>query len=324
MGHSIVYRVHPGPERAFAANAPNAKDHRKRSSLSAPNRMPRPTVPSDSADCPERSLAGVRILVGRARHQASALSGRLKALGAKVIEVPLLEIRKPRSYQSLDTALRQRAKYQWLILTSVNGVDALAARIEHLGIEPHSLAHLKIAAIGPSTRERIEKLGLEVSVVPPRYVAESVVDSLRGKVKDKRVLLVRAKIARDVIPRELEKMGARVDTVAAYETIVPPASKALLGSVMSDRSQRPHVITFTSSSTVRNFVVLLAGRAHADSNQKMSLPDGVLHGIRLASIGPITSATLAEFGLRVDIEAKDYTIDGLIRAIQAKAGELHT
>jgi len=260
-----------------------------------------------------RSLAGVRILVGRARHQASALSRGLEALGADVIEIPLIEIRRPRSYKPLDTALQHLDKYQWLILTSVNGVEALAARIEHLGIEAQLLEHLKIAAIGPSTSERIEKLGFRVAVVPPRYVAESVVDSLKGKVQGERVLLVRAKVARDVIPRELKSMGARVDTVTAYETVLPASSKTRLRSLMRAAKQRPHIITFTSSSMVRNFMALLAGRSSGD--RTMRLPSQMPDTIRLASIGPVTSSTLAEFGLKADVEAKDYTIDGLIRAI---------
>src|SRR5712692_11683184 len=115
-------------------------------------------------------LAGIRVLVGRARHQASALSAGLKKLGAEVIEVPFIEIRKPRSYKPLDTALKQLAKYDWLILTSVNGVEALSARMKRLRISPKHFKHLQIAAIGPATQEEIEKLGLDVAVVPQRYI----------------------------------------------------------------------------------------------------------------------------------------------------------
>ena len=254
-----------------------------------------------------RPLAGLRVLVGRARHQASALSAGLKALGADVIEIPFIEIRKPRSYAAFDAALKQVADYDWLILTSVNGVEALAARLRRLRITIEKLGHLKIAAIGPATRREIEKLELRVAVVPPRYVAESVVESLCGKVEGKRVLLARAKVARDVIPRELRKMGARVDVVEAYETVVPESSKKRLDSVMKDPKRRPDLITFTSSSSVRNFLALLGGRGRP--------PHKVLDGIQMASIGPVTSATLRELGLPVDIEAEEYTIPGLIRAI---------
>ena len=261
-------------------------------------------------------LEGLLVLVGRARRQASALSTELRSLGAEVIEIPFIEIRPPRSYQPLDTALKQISEYDWLILTSVNGVEALATRMRRLKIAPAELAHLRIATIGPATRSAIEKMGLEVSVVPPKYVAESVVDSLRGKVKTQRVLLVRAAVARDVIPRELRKMGATVDVVEAYETVVPESSKRKLQSVMEDSKRRPQMVTFTSSSTVRNFVALLGGRGRPPHKTPPHTTN-LLDGVRLASFGPITSATLREFGLPVHVEAEEYTIAGLTRAIAA-------
>jgi uroporphyrinogen-III synthase len=253
-------------------------------------------------------LAGTRVLVGRARHQASALSLGLKKLGADVIEIPFIEIRRPRSYKPLDSALKQIAKYDWLVLTSVNGVEALSTRMKRWKIRLSSLQHLRIAAIGPATAKEIEKLGLTVAVVPKRYVAESVVESLRGKVAGKRVLLARAKVARDVIPRELRKMGARVDVVEAYQTVVPASSKRRIQAVMKDPMRQTDVIAFTSSSTVRNFVALLGGRGRP--------PHTALDGIQFASIGPVTSATLREFGLTAHVEAKEYTIPGLIQAIR--------
>ena len=252
-----------------------------------------------------KPLAGVRVLVGRARHQASVLSAELKKLGAEVIEIPFIEIRPSRSYKLFDAALGRIAKYDWLILTSVNGAEALQARMKLLRIRPAEFAHLQIAAIGPATRDALTCMALKVAVVPERYVAESVVKSLRGKVKGKRVLLARAKVARDVIPRELRKAGARVDVVEAYETVVPSGSRNKLRSLMDNPARRPHVITFTSSSTVRNFLGLLRGRKR----------NVLAENIRLASIGPITSSTLRECGLQVDIEAKEYTIPGLVRAI---------
>lgn len=250
-----------------------------------------------------RTLSGVRVLVGRARHQAGALSAKLRAEGASVIEIPFIEIRKPRSFKPLDTALRAIGEYDWLILTSVNGVDPLWERMAALGIRPHDLKHLWIAAIGPATRNAIEQGGLKVNVVPKEYVAESVVRSLRRRIQGKRVLLVRAKVARDVIPLELRKAGATVDVVEAYETVVPQFSRIRLRRLLKNQNRRPHLITFTSSSTVRNFVQLRgAGRARID-------------GIRMASIGPITSATLREVGLPVDIQAAEFTIPGLVGAI---------
>jgi uroporphyrinogen-III synthase len=271
----------------------------------------------------KRPLSGQRILVGRARHQASVLSSGLRKLGAEVLEIPFIEIRKPRSYRPLDTALRNLHDYDWLILTSVNGVDALWGRLKKLRLTKRRLQHLKIAAIGPATKKAIEQRGLKVSVVPKQYVAESVVESLSSKVQGKRVLLARAKVARDVIPRELRRLGAQADVVEAYETIVPKSSKARLRAVLEDPNRRPDVITFTSSSTARNFVALLEpvwrGPALSESRRgpRPLKSDSPLKCIRFASIGPVTSSTLRELGLPVDIEAKQYTIPGLIKAIVA-------
>lgn len=248
-------------------------------------------------------LAGVCVLVGRARHQAGALSGELRKLGATVLEIPFIEIRKPRSFEPLDSALLNLSGYDWLILTSVNGVEAMWARLAELRLTEANLKHLRIAAIGPATKKSIELRGGKVDVVPKEYVAESVVHSLRRRVKGKRVLLVRAKVARDVIPRELRKAGAQVDVVEAYETIVPQASRSRLRRALRNPRQRPHVVTFTSSSTVRNFVTLLGSRKPS------------LEGIQLASIGPVTSSTLRELRLRADIAAKEFTIPGLVEAI---------
>jgi uroporphyrinogen-III synthase len=267
-----------------------------------------------------KQLSGVRVLVGRARHQASALSAGLRDLGAEVVEIPFIEIRKPRSYKALDGALKNLSDYDWLILTSVNGVDAVRERMRQLRIRGKALRHLKVAAIGPATRQAIEGLGVKVEVVPREYVAESVVASLRRKVKGKRVLLARAKVARDVIPRELRKVGARVDVVEAYETVIPRTSRQRLRAALQSAKSRPDVITFTSSSTVRNFVALLdksrgrAGRVLTTSSSIRACKR-YLKGIRLASIGPVTSSTLREFSLSVDIEAAEYTIPGLTKAI---------
>lgn len=256
-------------------------------------------------------LTGVRVLVGRARHQASALSAGLRALGAEVLEIPFIKIRKPRTYAPLDAAIRNIAQYQWVILTSVNGVEAFWARLDKQGIGQRDLSHLRIAAIGPATKAAIEARGMKVSVVPREYVAESVVATLRKKVKGKRLLLARAKVARDVIPRELREAGAKVDVVEAYETMLTGRSRGRLRAIMRNPRRRPHVITFTSSSTVKNFVMLLCGSAGVNSSL-----NGLLQDVRLASIGPITSATLRELHLRVDIEAKQYTIPGLIAVIK--------
>jgi len=261
-----------------------------------------------------KPLLGVRVLVGRARHQASALSTGLRKLGAEVLEIPFIEIRKPRSFQPLDTALKELGAYDWLILTSVNGVDAMGERLSHLRLTKRSLKHLKIAAIGPATQNAITKRGIKVDVVPDEYVAESVVKSLKKQVRGQRLLLVRAKVARDVIPRELRKAGAHVDVIEAYETVVPKSSRTRLRAALNNQNGRPDVITFTSSSTVKNFVELLGPMWRGRPRPRMQRPPQ-LAGVTLASIGPVTSATLRELRLGVDVEAKQYTIPGLIQAI---------
>jgi uroporphyrinogen-III synthase len=245
-------------------------------------------------------LSGRRVLITRARQQAGSLAKLLREQGATVIQIPAIEIRPPKTYRPLDEALRELARYDWLILTSVNGVEALFARSKRLRTRPAELRRLRIAAIGPATRRAIEDRGLRVAVMPREYVAESVVRALRSKVGGKRVLLVRAKVARDVIPRELRRAGAQVDVVEAYETAVPRGSARRLKQSLSRRP--PDVITFTSSSTVRNFMAL-AGDAAS------------LQGVMLASIGPVTSGTLREMGLKPGIEAKEYTMAGLVQAI---------
>ncbi len=259
-----------------------------------------------------KPLSGCRVLVSRAKKQAGALSSALKDLGCQVIEIPFIEIRKPSSFKPLDAALQNLASYDWLILTSVNGVEAMFERMAKRKVDQATVANLKIAAIGPATKSAIEKQGLAVTVTPKEYVAESVVAALHKRVKGKRVLLVRAKVARDVIPRELRKAGATVDVVEAYETVAPKTSEQRLRAVLKSK-RKPHAITFTSSSTVKNFVGLMGLRS-ARAALKKSAPN---HGVHSASIGPVTSATLREFGLPVDIEAKQYDIPGLVSAIVA-------
>ena len=249
-------------------------------------------------------LTGTRILVGRARHQAGSLSAGLRSLGASVIEIPFIEIRKPRSFQPLDDALKNLKTYDWLILTSANGVEAMWARVRRLRIPRLHFKGLQIAAIGPATKKALVKHGLKVKMVPEEYVAESVVKGLRDKISGKRVLLVRAKIARDVIPEELRAAGAEVDVVEAYETVVPEKSRTRLRTLMKNPARRPHIVTFTSSSTARNFAELV-GVARAAS----------LKNVQFASIGPVTSATLREMNLPVAIEAREFTMGGLIRSI---------
>lgn len=267
---------------------------------------------SASASGATRPLSGKCVVVSRAQDQAAALSFPLRELGAEVLEIPFIEIRSPASFQRLDDALLHIQDYDWLILTSVNGVKALAGRIAQLGLEPLNFVHLKVAAIGPATEQALEEQQFTVDVVPEKYVAEAVVSALRAQVKGQRILLVRAKVARDVIPEELRKAGAVVNVAEAYETVVPEASRARLRDALRESARKPDVITFTSSSTVRSFASML----ELDPRPGSARPP-ILEGVKLASIGAVTSATLRELGLPVDIEAREFTIPGLVRAIAA-------
>ena len=255
-----------------------------------------------------KPLTGRRILTTRASKQSCGLAKPLRDLGAEVIEIPTIAIKPPASYNALDSALKRIADYDWLILTSVNGVEALFGRLKKLRVPAARLKHLQIAAIGPATKREIEKQGLKVAVMPEKYIAESVVEALAGKTAGKRVLLVRAKVARDVLPNELKKTSAAVEVVEAYQTHVPMGAKAKLNRLFAGKTTRPHIVTFTSSSTATNFLDLLEKEHYAS-----------LREVLLASIGPVTSATLTKAGFKPQIEAKEYTMEGLAAAIREHA-----
>ncbi|HKV92169.1 MAG TPA: uroporphyrinogen-III synthase [Candidatus Angelobacter sp.] len=262
----------------------------------------------------ELPLAGWRILVTRASRQSIGLSFPLRELGADVIEVPTIEIRPPQSFAALDHALIKIDHYDTLILTSVNGVETLFERYHRHGLPIEDMQHLLVVAIGPATAAAIQSEGVSVSIVPEKYVAESVVEALRGKItQHSRVLLVRAKIARDVLPDELRKTGAQVEVIEAYETVIPENAASRLKEVFADTATQPHIVTFSSSSTATNFLALLG----SDRNS-------MLDGVKLASIGPVTSATLKQAGLTPDIEASEYTMQGLVTAIADLASTRHT
>jgi uroporphyrinogen-III synthase len=252
------------------------------------------------------TLAGKRIVITRALPQAPALATLLEAKGATAIVIPAIEIVPPQSFQPLDKALKKIQSYDWLILTSVNGVTALRKRMDKAGMDAGLLRPMRICAIGPATKAEIEKqLGLKVAVMPEEYVAESVVAALRKQVAGQNILLVRAKVARDVIPKELRKAGAEVDVAEAYETTLPVNSATKLQELLEGK--RADAVTFTSSSTARNFVALLP---------KNQSPKELLQGIALASIGPVTSETLREVGLWIDVEADTYTMEGLVAGLE--------
>jgi uroporphyrinogen-III synthase len=247
-----------------------------------------------------KDLAGIQIVVTRARDQAGELSTKLRALGAQVIEFPTIEIRPAEDYGPLDGAIARLDSYDWLIFTSANGVRFFVERLKRCGCELRGL-RARICAIGPATRRALEALHLKVDLMPKEYVAESLVEAFAAHdLAGQRILLPRAAVARDLAPAELARRGAQVEVVEAYRTVVPDQAPALARQIFS-AARKPDWITFTSSSTVANFVVA-AGVA-------------AVEGVRVASIGPVTTATARKHGIPVTVEAKVFTIDGLIAAM---------
>jgi uroporphyrinogen III methyltransferase / synthase len=243
-------------------------------------------------------LFGKRILVTRDRRQSSMLAEPLEALGAEILFVPVIEIADPAESTPLDQAIQNLASYDWLIFTSVNGVRHFVEALDRSDRDLRSL-EAKLCAIGPATRAAVEALHLRVDVMPEEYVAESLLKSLAGEdLKGKRILLPRAAVARDLVPVTLRERGAVVDVVEAYRTIIPADAAACAKEALV---HKPDWITFTSSSTVKNLLAVTGKEPIA--------------GIKVASIGPVTSATAREVGLLVDVEADPHTIEGLVSAI---------
>jgi uroporphyrinogen-III synthase len=272
-------------------------------------------------------LQGKRILVTRTREQASVLCEQLHALGAVPIEFPTIRIVPPHNWTVLDAALRrlytlEQPAYDWLILTSANGVHICMQRLRTLGYDPAALRHVRIATIGPATAAALKQYGVNTDLMPDEYIAEGVAKALFADaherqlaLKGQHILLARAAEARKVLVTELEQAGAVVDEVPAYSTLTVDRDDEQGRQVLQLLQQRQlDLLTFTSSSTVRNFVLWLRSCA-PDSDAAESLLEMVRQNVQLASIGPITSQTARELGLKVAIEAKEFTIDGLVQAI---------
>ncbi len=250
----------------------------------------------------DRPLFGQRVLVTRTRQQASALSARLRALGAEAVELPTIRIAPPEDWAPLDAAIAELPGYDWIIFTSVNGVGYFWERLEAAGLDARTLHGVRLAAIGPATAAELAAHGLRADHVPDEYVAEAVAAGL-GDVGGQRVLLPRADIARPALARLLREGSADVVEIAAYRTLRPEADPGELGDLLA----RVTVATFTSSSTARNLAAMARDAG-------LDLPRA-LAGATVACIGPITANTARELGLAVDVVADEYTIDGLVEAI---------
>jgi uroporphyrinogen III methyltransferase / synthase len=251
-----------------------------------------------------RPLFGRRIVVTRAREQASDFKILLAELGACCIEFPTIGIEPPPSWEPLDTAVKHLQTYDWIIFTSVNGVRFFMERLRLAGLDVRQLNGARLAAIGPKTAEALEQRGLCPDLVPGEYRAESILEGLSGEeLKGKRFLLPRAMVARDLLPEALRRKGAHVDVVPAYQTVLPRERSTEM--VERLRSGEVDCVTFASSSTVSNFFSLF--------EEVTILP--LLKNVCIACIGPITAKTAEDHGLEVDIMPSEYTIAGLAQAI---------
>ncbi len=243
-------------------------------------------------------LAGQRIVVTRAKDQADSLSTPLRHLGAEVVELPTIEIQPAQNYGPLDTAIKGLSDYDWLIFTSVNGVRFFLERLDKSAMDLRGIRG-RLCAIGPATRDALERFHLKVDVMADEYVAEGLLRSLEAfELNRTRVLIARAAVARDILPDELRKRGAHVDVVEAYRTGVPVDLAARAAGVLASKTDW---VTFTSSSTANNLISACGADA--------------LRGVRVASIGPVTSATLNDAGVPVNVEASPHTVPGLIEGI---------
>jgi uroporphyrinogen III methyltransferase/synthase len=248
-----------------------------------------------------RPLSGKRIVVTRTRKQAGALTSQLRALGADVFELPTIRIEPPTDLREFAELVQDAHGYDWIVFTSPNGVDAFFEIFYKLYDDAREIGASKIAAIGPATAQRVRDFHLHVDLQPEEFVAESIIREFQkqGGVENLRILLARAEKARDVLPRELSKLGAIVDEAFAYRTV--PETRDVPGARRRLLEEGADLITFTSSSTVENFLAL-------------GLPWP--KGMKIASIGPITSKTARDRGLKIDIEARRHDIEGLVEAIR--------
>lgn len=248
-----------------------------------------------------RPLFGKRVLVTRARSQASRLVKRLEDLGAAVLEYPAIRIIPVRDPSPLDEALSNIAHYDWMMFTSSNAVRGVSARMQQLGIDARAFGHLKIGVVGPSTGRALAEIGLIADAMPDQFIATAMVDLLnRQGIVPKNVLFPRSEIGRETLANGLRVMGANVNEVVAYSTESPDDTGELAREAYE---QGIDFTTFTSSSTVRNLVDLLGGSPKLINQSKTVI------------IGPITAETAAEMNVNVDIQADEQSIDGLVKAI---------
>ena len=255
----------------------------------------------------QKPLLGRSVVVTRAREQASGLAAQLADLGAEVIQFPTIDIKPLEDYSSVDAAVRNLGAYDWLIFTSANGVKCFWERLEAQGLDARALYGLQVAAIGPATAQAVRSHGIAPDFVPEAYIAESVAEGLIGLGMDgKKVLLPRAREAREVLPEELRKAGAQVDVLPVYETVPAAHRDEVLQRLEAGTLD---AVTFGSSSTVDNFFAQIPADTIRNQPEEKR--------VKFASIGPVTTKTLAKYGFACDIQPEDFTIPALVKALTA-------
>jgi uroporphyrinogen III methyltransferase/synthase len=257
-----------------------------------------------------RPLFGKRVLMTRAKEQAGELASLLAAYGAEPVEAPTIKIVPPADWAPVDRAISDISTYQYVIFTSVNGVIRFMTRLGENGLDARCLAGRLICCIGPRTAQELERFGVKADVIPADYQAEGVIDALgRQNLEGVRIVIPRAEVARELLPDDLRARGAHVDVVPVYRTVMPNEDGTEWRRQLADG--QIHIVTFTSSSTVRHFVTMLGG---ADRVRPL------LRSVLVAAIGPITAKTAEEFGLTVAIMPKENTIPALVEAIVQRSG----
>jgi uroporphyrinogen III methyltransferase/synthase len=250
----------------------------------------------------QKPLFGRGIVITRPEKQADDLARLLINEGANPIHFPTIKIVPPPDWSDLDAAIKNLEDYNWLIFTSANGVAFFFERLFAKNKDIRDLKGVKICCIGPATAKQVESKGIRVDLVPKKFISEGILESFSGmNLRGKKILIARAAKARDVLPARLKKSGAKVDVVTAYETINSGKKKNDLETLFKEN--QVDVITFTSSSTVNNFVKIMG--------RNFSLPKGV----KIACIGPVTEAAAARAGFSVDIHQEEYTMEGLVQTL---------
>lgn len=250
-----------------------------------------------------KPLQGKTILVTRSRAQASELSQKIEQFGGKVMELPVIQFVLPKDLKPLEKAISNIQQFDWILLTSTNGVKFFGEQLKQFQLSYPQLSS-KIGVVGPRTAEVLKEWGREANLVAEDFKAEGLIAALEGMLQPgQSFLLPRANMARPFLAEELAKRGMMVTDVTTYETVI--STEGALAVIDGFKAKQIDIVTFTSSSTVRNFCQVLRQEAQ----------DELLAGVKIACIGPITAKTAVDLGLEVDIIAKEYTIDGLVQAL---------